>query len=55
MWTKIDDSMINHRWECPDCDAIADVAPWWYSENGTPMCIECDNDMEYCYTEIKNE
>jgi|SaaInlV_125m_DNA_1040241.scaffolds.fasta_scaffold181205_1 hypothetical protein len=56
MWTKISDYNINHHWECPDpeCNEVADVAPGWYGCNGTPMCVECDQDMSYKYTEMKD-
>jgi hypothetical protein len=54
MWTKISDDDINHNWQCGICLAEANVAPGWYEQNGTPVCIECDQDMEYQYTEIKN-
>ena len=54
MQTKLDDHNINHHWQCPDCDAVADLAPDWYQDNGTPMCVECDQDMDYQYTELYN-
>ena len=54
MWTKISDYDVNHHWQCSICNAEADVAPGWYESNGTPVCIECDQDMDYQYTEIKN-
>ena len=54
MWTKIDDHDVCHTWRCPDCDAEAEVGPVWYQDNGTPMCVECDQDMDYQFTEIKN-
>ena len=53
-WTKISDVDVNHTWQCSICLAEADVGPEWYECNGTPVCIECDQDMEYQYTEIKN-
>ena len=31
-----------------------EVGPVWYQDNGTPVCIECDQDMDYQYTEIKS-
>jgi len=55
-WKIIDDKKVRSRWECPECDKHVYVEPWWYSENGTPMCIYCpDQDMEYIRTEINNE
>ena len=54
LWTKISDVDVNHNWQCSICLAEADVGPEWYECNGTPVCIECDQDMKYQYTEIKN-
>ena len=52
MWVAIEDKEIRHLWECPECDSYVFVEPWWYSENGTPMCVNCsDQDMEYIRTE----
>jgi hypothetical protein len=54
-WTIVNDDKIRHRWECPECDREVYVSPWWYSENGTPMCVDCpDQDMEYILTEYNN-
>ena len=53
MWTKIDDHDICHTWQCSICNAEAEVGPVWYQDNGTPVCIECDQDMDYQFTEIK--
>lgn len=52
MWIKQDDDKIRHLWECPNCDDHAYVKPWWYSENGTPVCADCSDDMEYIRTEM---
>ena len=53
IWYDIEDNKVRHYWECPECDRHAYVEPWFYSENGTPMCIHCpDQDMEYIRTEI---
>ena len=51
-WVVVDDNNIRHLWECPDCDAKAEVHPWYYSERGEPFCSECECDMEYIRTEI---
>ena len=54
-WTKIDDTLVRHIWECRerDCgEGIATVSPEWYQDNGTPVCPECDIDMVYVKTEI---
>ena len=55
-WQTIDDKKIRHRWECPECDNYAYVAPWYYSEMGAPVCTDCewDDTMEYIRTEINN-
>ena len=56
MWVIIENKRIRHRWECPECNRHAYVEPWFYSENGTPMCIVCpDQDMEYVHTELEIE
>ena len=56
MWITVDDKKIRHLWECPECDSAAYIEPWWYSENGTPMCVNCtDQDMEYIRTEYNDE
>jgi hypothetical protein len=52
LWLIIKDSMVKHVWECADCNNRAEVEPWWYSENGTPVCERCDIDMEYYRTEL---
>ena len=36
---------MKHKWKCPECAAEAEVDVWWYANNGTPMCGECDIDM----------
>lgn len=56
MWVIIEEKRVRHLWECPECDSKVHVQPWWYSENGTPMCINCsDQDMEYIHTELDIE
>lgn len=52
-WIKIDDEKLRHFWNCPECNSKEHVSPDWYSNNGTPVCGECDCDMEYSHTEIK--
>lgn len=52
-WKKISDEKVRTIWECPDCKDKAYVEPDWFQDNGTPMCGECDNDMDYLFTEIK--
>lgn len=53
-WIVIDDTMVRHRWECPDCDSVDYVQPWYYSESGGLCCDNCDCDMEYIQTEIND-
>jgi hypothetical protein len=31
------------------------VHPWYFSENGTPICSECGNDLAYARTEIRKD
>jgi transcription elongation factor Elf1 len=55
MWEKIEDNCVRHLWQCPHCGKGAMVNPSDYEDIGTPMCADCDRDMEYLYTEIKKE
>ena len=50
-WNKIEDYEVIHHWKCLDCDEETRVYPDWYQDNGTPVCAECDRDMDYQYTE----
>ena len=52
-WTEIADATIRHLWACPDCKTKTAVDPDWYQANGTPVCGDCDCDMEYEKTEMK--
>lgn len=52
-WIKIPDENLRHFWKCPECEAKETVSPDWYSDNGTPMCGECDCDMHYSHSEVK--
>jgi hypothetical protein len=55
-WTVIDDTKLRHYWLCPECNVEeAYVEPWWYEDSGTPMCTECDEDMNYVRTEYNND
>ena len=41
MWTKINDHDICHTWQCPICNAEAEVGPVWYQDNGSRLqCFE---------------
>lgn len=53
-WYEIEEKKVRHLWECPDCNKGVYVQPWYYSEMGTPICSDCDNDMEYIRTEIND-
>lgn len=48
----IDDRRVNNVWYCPECMEKVEVNPDYYAENGTPVCSECDVDMNYHHTEI---
>lgn len=50
----LDDTKIRHLWKCPECKETDYVGPDWYSDNGTPMCTECEEDMIYFRTEYNN-
>ena len=52
-WHTINDEDTRAIWECPECYAEAIISPTFYTENGTPMCTECDKDMIYVRTEVK--
>ena len=39
-------------YECSECGEEAEVLTSWHQDNGTPMCPECDVDMDYTRTEI---
>ena len=51
-YLTIADHNVNMFWQCCICNASADVGPDWYQDNGTPVCMECDQDMDYVKTEI---
>lgn len=53
VWKKVEDDDVRHVWECPTCGEKTTVYPDWYTDNGTPVCTGCDDDMEYSYTELK--
>lgn len=57
-WKTVEDKNVQHIWKCTDgdegCDFQAEVTPDWYQNNGTPVCNECDRDMEYVRTEVRN-
>jgi len=51
-WKKIKDSNVEHFWICPTCKDKLSVNPTFYQDNGTPMCTDCDEDMEFLHTKI---
>jgi formylmethanofuran dehydrogenase subunit E len=53
-WKIIDDTKLRHVWRCVDCKNESVVEPWWYQNNGTPVCEDCDEDMLYLSTEQKD-
>lgn len=55
IWKKLNDKNIRHVWKCSECGNTATVGPEFYQDNGTPVCTDCSDDMEYCYTEVITE
>lgn len=53
-WKVIDDSKLRHVWRCAECTDEINIEPDWYQNNGTPVCSDCDEDMYYLRTEMKN-
>ena len=53
MRSVIKDDCIFHVWKCNECATKVEVTPDFYEENGTPVCVDCGNDMAYCRTEIE--
>ena len=51
-WKTIDDDKVRHIWRCSECKTEAQIAPERYAGNGTPVCCDCDIDMEYLRTDI---
>ena len=57
MRKTIKDSDVYCVW-LPKCGCNVDEAvvnPDFYEENGTPICSECGEDMEYARTEIETD
>jgi formylmethanofuran dehydrogenase subunit E len=52
MWALVKDEDVLSYWECEDCHDKVGITPDWYEQNGTPVCVECDRDMLYGYTEV---
>ena len=51
-WKTIGDDKVRHIWRCAECKTEAQISPEWYAGNGTPVCCDCDIDMEYLRTDI---
>jgi len=54
VWKIIDDTKIRHVWRCAECGDEVNVVPWDYMNIGTPYCADCDEDMQYLSTEMKD-
>jgi hypothetical protein len=54
VWEVIDDTKIRHVWRCAECEDEVNIEPWWYQDNGTPVCEVCGDDMRYLGTEMNN-
>jgi len=59
MMKKVSDRKIVCVWYCYDEDCMignnhetANVNPDWYQYHGTPVCLNCNKDMEYSHTEV---
>ena len=54
----IEDSKVVTVWNCEDCRAklrpnqVVEVTVDFFQDNGTPVCNECDRDMNYDHTYI---
>lgn len=56
-WRDILDNDVTHFWvcaneECTEYKKPCGNGPEWYQQNGTPVCVECDEDMIYVKTSI---
>lgn len=54
LWQAIDDTRIRHVWRCAECGDEINIPAWYYQDNGTPVCHDCDEDMKYLSTEMRN-
>ena len=52
MWKLVKDEDVLSCWQCEDCGGDVVITPDWYEQNGTPVCVECDRDMLYGWTEV---
>ena len=51
----LDDNKVIMTWGCPLCNEECEVNPTFYQDNGTPMCTDCDEDMEYLHTTLDED
>jgi len=51
-WKKIATKRVKDVWVCPTCKDQVTVHPDFYTDNGTPMCADCDEDMTFLHTKI---
>lgn len=49
---KIPTKAVQHRWQCPRCDNLAEVTGSDYQTVGTPVCADCNQGMDYSDTYI---
>lgn len=57
-WITVPDDMVRSIWKCTieDCHEYnneVSVEQTFFSEMGTPICEECDVDLEYVRTEVE--
>jgi hypothetical protein len=53
-WGIVSDSDILHQWKCDLCEIVLDVPPYYYQDSGSPLCPQCDDNMEYDFTIIRD-
>lgn len=46
-FTPLDDKNYFTLWRCPECDKDFPIELSFFEKNGTPVCNECDTDLEY--------
>jgi hypothetical protein len=59
-WVEVDDSQVRMIYKCtnPNChtqshkDTEICVSPEYFQKSGTPFCMYCSEDLEYCRTEV---
>lgn len=46
---KLDPKTVITVWKCPNenCEDTCEVDVTFFQDNGTPMCVECDLDMDF--------